>query len=164
MIARVRSMQTHRLSQPPARHVARAWPRTIVVLVLPHPLAVKRRQQQPRWRRCSGPVSVITELGPMIGAIGEMPAAEGATSGGAVKTVLTASGSLTTTIRRPLGANVSVNASPSRSAQRSSTHGIASAHASVCTTAGIRGPGGSDVAAAGAPRCREGAGVARRHP
>ena len=97
---------------------------------------------------CSAPVSVITELGPMIGAIGDSPAAEGATSGGAVNTVFTASGSLTTTIRRPLGANVIVNASPYAAAHRSSAHGIASAHTSVCATAGIRGPAGSDVAAA----------------
>jgi hypothetical protein len=50
-----------------------------------------------RWRMCSGPVSTITELGPITEAIGEEPAAEGATSGGAVNTLLTALGSLTTT-------------------------------------------------------------------
>jgi hypothetical protein len=43
----------------------------------------------------------------------------------------------------PLGANVKVKASPSRRAQRSITHVGATAHASVCTTAGDRGPGGS---------------------
>ena len=61
---------------------------------------------------CSGPVSTITELGPITGAIGEAPAADGATSGGAVNTALTASGSLSITSLRPLGPNVSVNASP----------------------------------------------------
>src|ERR1700722_17218023 len=84
----------------------------------------------------------------MIGAIGDRPAADGATSGGAVNTVCPASGSPTPTIRRPLGANVIVNASPYAAAQRSSAHGIASAHTSVCATAGIRGPAGSDVAGA----------------
>ena len=44
---------------------------------------------------CSGPVNVITECGPMTDAIGELPAPEGAISGGAVKVALTASGSLT---------------------------------------------------------------------
>ena len=33
-----------------------------------------------RWRMCSGPVSTITELGPITGAIGELPAADGASS------------------------------------------------------------------------------------
>src|SRR5207248_6603368 len=41
-----------------------------------------------RWRRCSGPVSTITEWRPMTDATGELPAPEGATSGGAVNTVL----------------------------------------------------------------------------
>ncbi len=103
-----------------------------------------------RWRMCSGPVSTITELGPITGAIGELPAADGATSGGAVKTVLTASGSLTTTSCIPLGQNVSVNVSPSARAQRSITQVGASAHASVCASAGIRGPGGRP-ARTGAP-------------
>jgi hypothetical protein len=92
---------------------------------------------------CSGPVSTITELGPMIGATGDVPAADGATPGGAVNTVFTASGSETITSLRPLGANVSVNASPSLLAHRSITHVGATAHASVCTIAGALGPGGS---------------------
>ena len=58
---------------------------------------------------CSGPVSTITELGPTIGPSGELPAADGATSGGAVNRSLTASGSLIITSLSPLGANVSVN-------------------------------------------------------
>ncbi len=99
-----------------------------------------------RWRMCSGPVSTITELGPITGATGEVPAADGATSGAAVNTVLTASGSLTTTSFIPLGANVSVNASPRLLAQRSITQVGASAHASVCTSAGALGPGGSNRA------------------
>jgi hypothetical protein len=65
---------------------------------------------------CSAPVSTITELGPITGRTGELPAAEGATCGGAVNTVLTASGPLTTTSCMPLGQNVSVNVSPSRCA------------------------------------------------
>ena len=65
-----------------------------------------------RWRMCSGPVSVSTELGPITAAIGELPAAEGATSGGAVNTCLTSSAPLTTTIRRPLGKKRIVNISP----------------------------------------------------
>ncbi len=48
----------------------------------------------------------------MIGAMGEALAAEGATSGGAVNTALTASGSLIITSLRPLGPKVSVKASP----------------------------------------------------
>jgi hypothetical protein len=60
-----------------------------------------------------------------------------------VNTVFTASGSLNITNFSPLGANVSVNVSPSRLAQRSITHVGASAHASVCRIAGTRGPGGS---------------------
>lgn len=92
---------------------------------------------------CSAPVSTITELGPITGRTGELPAADGATSGGAVNTVLTASGELTITSFIPLGQNVSVNVSPSRRAQRSITHVGAIAHASVCTSAGARGPGGS---------------------
>ncbi len=72
-----------------------------------------------------------------------MPAAEGAISGGAVKSVLTASGSLIITSSRPLGENVSVNVSPSRPAQRSISASARAAQASVCTTAGILGPGGS---------------------
>src|ERR1700730_11027059 len=97
---------------------------------------------------CSGPVSTITELGPITGATGEFPAPDGATSGGAVKTVLTASGSLISTSFIPLGANVSVNASPSRRAQRSITQVGASAQARVCSTAGARGPGGSPLGVA----------------
>jgi hypothetical protein len=69
-----------------------------------------------RWRMCSLPVSTITELGPMIGAIGEFPAPDGATSGGAVNSAFTDSGSLTIASFIPLGANVSVNASPIRCA------------------------------------------------
>ncbi len=84
-----------------------------------------------------------TELGPITGATGELAAADGAISGGAVNTVLTAAGSLSSTSCIPLGANVSVKASPRRLAQRSITHVGASAHASVCTAAGTRGPGGS---------------------
>ncbi len=95
-----------------------------------------------RWRMCSGPVSVSTELWPTTGATGEVPAPDGATSGGAVNTVLTASGSLSITSFSPLGANVNVNASPSRSAQRSISHVGASAHTNVCATAGILGPRG----------------------
>src|ERR1700691_1152979 len=98
---------------------------------------------------CSGPVSTITELGPMIGAIGELPAPDGATSGGAVNNVLTASGSLTITSFIPLVANVSVNASPMRLAHWSITHVGATAHASVCNTAEARGPGGRRTGAAG---------------
>src|SRR5271154_5175754 len=92
---------------------------------------------------CSGPVSTSTELWPTTGATGDIAAAEGATSGGAVNTVLTACGSLNITSFSPLGANVSVNASPSVRAQRSIIQVGASAHTSVCATAGIRGPGGS---------------------
>ena len=92
---------------------------------------------------CSGPVSVITELGPRIEAIGVSPAAEGATSGGAVRTVLTAAGSLTITSWRPLGANVTVNASPRSRKQRSISTVGATAQISVCTTGGILGPGGN---------------------
>src|SRR5205823_7972616 len=74
-----------------------------------------------------------------------------ATSGGAVKTVLTASGSLTRTIFMPLGKNVIANVSPRRRAQRSMNHVGASAQARVCTRAGIRGPGGgAALEAAGA--------------
>jgi hypothetical protein len=92
---------------------------------------------------CSGPVNTITELGPITGATGEVPAAEGAFSGGAVNTCLTASGSLTITNFIPLGANVSVKVSPSLLAQRSITHVGPIAHASVCTIAGALGPGGN---------------------
>src|SRR5438105_1803260 len=99
---------------------------------------------------CSGPVSTITECGPITGATGELPAPDGATSGGAVNTVFTASGSPTTTICIPLGKNVSVKHSPTRFAQRSMNHVGASAHASVCTIAGARGPGGS-LRSLGAP-------------
>src|ERR1700730_3338993 len=91
---------------------------------------------------CSGPVSTITELGPITGATGESPAPDGATSGGAVKTALTASGSLRSTSFIPLGENVSVNASPSLRAQPSITHVGAIAQASVCRNAGALGPGG----------------------
>src|SRR5271166_2387216 len=91
---------------------------------------------------CSGPVSVSTELGPTIGATGEVPAAEGATSAGAVKTLRTASGSLSITSFSPLGANVTVNASPRLLAQRSRNQVGATAHATVCRSAGARGPGG----------------------
>jgi hypothetical protein len=49
---------------------------------------------------------------------------------------------------------VSVNASPSRAAQRSITQVGASAHASVCTTAGARGPGGGPDRAAPGVRSR----------
>ena len=91
---------------------------------------------------CSAPVSTITELGPMTGRIGEFPAADGATSGGAVKTVLTASGPLTMTSFMPLGQKVSVKDSPRRSAQLSMTHVGATAQASVCSSDGARGPGG----------------------
>ncbi len=96
-----------------------------------------------RWRMCSAPVSVITERGPSTEAIGVSPAAEGATSGGAVSSVLTAAGSLSITRRRPLGENVSVNASPWRLAQRSISTVGASAQMRVCATGPIRGPGGS---------------------
>src|ERR1700686_2656389 len=99
---------------------------------------------------CSAPVSTITELGPITGATGEFPAPDGATSGGAVNTVLTASGSLISTNFIPLGENVSVNASPNRRAHASITHVGASAHASVCSTAGALGPGGSTGACAAA--------------
>ena len=104
---------------------------------------------------CSGPVSTITELGPITGASGEFAAPDGATSGDAVNTVFTASGSLTSTSCIPLGKNVSVKNSPTLRAQRSMNHVGASAHASVCTSAAARGPGGSPppfcwVAAAGA--------------
>ncbi len=92
---------------------------------------------------CSAPVSTSTELLPITGAIGEEPAADGATPGGAVNTAFTASGSLNIASFSPLGANVSVNASPSRAAQRSITHVGASAHASVSAIAGTLGPGGS---------------------
>src|ERR1700677_2549882 len=92
---------------------------------------------------CSGPVSTITELGPMIEAIGELPTPEGTVSGGAVNTVFTASGSLITTSCMPLGANVSVNASPSRFEHWSIPHVGATAQAAVCTIAGTLGPGGS---------------------
>ena len=78
----------------------------------------------------------------MTGRTGELPAAEGATPGGAVNSVLTACGSLISTSCMPLGVNVSVNASPSACAQRSISHVGATAHASVCTKAGTRGPGG----------------------
>src|ERR1700686_1173035 len=98
---------------------------------------------------CSGPVSTITELGPMTGATGEAPAPDGATSGGAVNTSLMASGSLTITSLIPLGANVTVNVLPIRLAQRSISHVGATAHTSVCTTAGARGPGGKPGRAGG---------------
>jgi hypothetical protein len=52
-----------------------------------------------------------------------------------------------------------VNASPSCLAQRAITHVGASAHASVCTSAGARGPGGSFVAA-GSGRASTSTGVA----
>ncbi len=93
---------------------------------------------------CSGPVSVSTELWPTTGASGEEPVADGATSGGAVKIVFTASGSLNSTSFMPLGANVTVNASPRVRAQRSIIHVGATAQMSVCTLGGILpGPGGS---------------------
>ncbi len=92
---------------------------------------------------CSAPVSTSTERSPMIGRIGELPVADGATPGGAVNSALTASGSLISTIFMPLGVNVNVNASPIRRAQLSITHVGASAHASVCKNAGARGPGGN---------------------
>jgi hypothetical protein len=85
---------------------------------------------------CSGPVSVITELGPSTAAIGVSPVAEGATSGGAVSSSFTAAGSLTIVSCRPLGAKVIVNASPQRLAQKSINAVGASAHASVCAIAG----------------------------
>jgi hypothetical protein len=68
---------------------------------------------------CSAPVSTITELLPSTPAIGELPAADGATSAGAVKTVFTASGSLTMRNVRVLEPipNVTLNVSPKRSAQ-----------------------------------------------
>src|ERR1700676_1043800 len=94
---------------------------------------------------CSGPVSTITELAPMTGATGEAPAPDGAASGGAVNTSLTASGSLTITSLIPLGANVTVNVLPIRFAQRSISQVGATAHTSVCTTAGARGPGGKPL-------------------
>ncbi len=96
-----------------------------------------------RWRMCSGPISVITELGPMIEAIGEAPAAEGATSGGAVKTALTASGSLTITSLRPLGKNVSVKLSPRRRTHWSITQPGASDQITVKANGDRRGPRGS---------------------
>src|SRR5207244_1733550 len=77
------------------------------------------------------------------GATGEFAAPDGATSGGAVNTVFTASGSLTITSCMPLGKNVSVKNSPSVRAQRSINHVGASAHASVCAIGGAFGPGGS---------------------
>src|ERR1700746_567892 len=91
---------------------------------------------------CSGPVSTITECDPITGATGEFAAPDGATSGGAVNTVFTDAGSLTITSCIPLGKNVSVNHSPMPRAQRSISQVGASAQASVCTSAGIRGPGG----------------------
>ena len=92
---------------------------------------------------CSGPVSTITECGPITGATGEFAAPDGATSGDAVNAVFTASGSLTSTSCIPLGKNVSVNHSPSVRAHRSINHVGAIAQASVCTNGGMRGPGGS---------------------
>src|SRR6516162_1551873 len=91
---------------------------------------------------CSGPVSTITECGPMTDATGELAAADGATSAGAVNTAFTASGSLTSTSFSPLGAKVMVKVPPSRSAQLSIIQVGASAQASVCTNAGARGPRG----------------------
>jgi hypothetical protein len=79
----------------------------------------------------------------MIEAIGELPTPEGTVSGGAVNSVFTASGSLITTSFIPLGANVSVNASPSRFEHWSITHVGATAQAAVCTVAGTLGPGGN---------------------
>ena len=64
-----------------------------------------------------------------------------------MNTVFTASGSLISTSFSPLGENVSVNASPSRRLHPSISHVGASAHASVCSTAGARGPGGSPASA-----------------
>src|SRR5664279_3115586 len=110
---------------------------------------------------CPGPVSTSTELGPITGRTGELPAADGATSGGAVKTVLTASGPLTITSFIPLGQNVSVNVSPSRCAQRSITHVGASAHASVCTSDGARGPGGRRSLARALGECNGSGGAGR---
>ena len=81
----------------------------------------------------------------MTDATGELPAPDGATSGGAVNTVLTASGSLTSTIFIPLGKKVSVKVSPTRRAQWSMYQVGATAQASVCAIAGSLGPGGSEV-------------------
>jgi len=91
---------------------------------------------------CSAPISVSTELGPITGAIGDIPAADGAVSGDAVKTCFTAAAPLTITTRRPLGKNFKVNISPYRLPQRSVIQDCDTVHANVCTNAGHLGPGG----------------------
>ena len=96
---------------------------------------------------CSGPVRISTELSPITPLTGELPAAEGASSAGAVKIVLTSSGALSSTSCMRLGQKVIVNASPICRAQRSIIHVGATAQISVCAKAGRRGPGGSPVAA-----------------
>ena len=111
VIARVCSLSLIGSPSGQLRHVA---PRRLHdhVLVLAHPLAVEGRQQQLALAHVLGPGQRDHRARPHHRRDRRAPAAEGATSGGAVNTALTASGSLIITSLQPLGQKVSVKVSP----------------------------------------------------